>query len=374
MKKTNILFCILYLAHGGTEKQLITLINGLDRSKFTPHLCCINKSNIESSFLEDALSLFKEIKCGKIHLDFKSFKNLSSILYILELSRYIRRNKIDIVVSYFIDPTIMSFVASKLSFRKTRQVVSFRDMGLLRNSQHKVLMKWIYHRTPFLLANSEAVKQDYVENDNIPADKITVIYNGIDIEKFMKIQRTQKRPDVIGIIANLNRRVKRVDVFLRAAACIYEKRKETSFIIIGEGKLKTELKILASKLGINNKVNFVGRSYDVDKDLKKIHIGVNTSETEGFSNVILEYLASGIPVVATNTGGNREIIVENKNGFLFTVNDYKELAEKTLLILDDETLYAKLSSNSRKSVSDRFENSIMVNNYELYFHKIIGKL
>ncbi len=142
-------------------------------------------------------------------------------------------------------------------------------------------------------------------------------------------------------------------------------------MIIGNGELKLELKTLACDLGINDKVNFVGTAHDIEKYLSGIHIGVNSSETEGFANVILEYLASGIPVVATNTGGNREIIVENKNGFQFTVNDYKELAEKTLLILDDELLYSKLRSNCRKSVYCRFQTSKMVKNYESCFGKIL---
>lgn len=367
MKKTNVLFCILYLAHGGTEKQLITLINGLDRSKFIPHLCCISKSIIEPAFKEDALKLFENMECNKIQLDFKSFRKISSFIDILKLSCYIRKNKIDVVVSYFIDPVIISFISSNISFQKPKLVDSFRDLGLLRHSQHKVLMRWIYRNTPFFLANSEAVKQDYVEHDNIPADKITVIYNGIEIEKFTKIQRTHEAPNTIGIIANLNRRVKRVDVFLRAAACICEKRQDVSFIIIGDGELKPEMMELASKLGIMNKVNFVGMASDIEKYLNKIHIGVNTSETEGFANVILEYLASGIPVIAANTGGNREIVVNNENGYLFPVNDYVVLANNILLLLNDINLFIEISEKCRRSIEKKYSNSIMIANYEKYF-------
>ena len=82
--------------------------------------------------------------------------------------------------------------------------------------------------------------------------------------------------------------------------------------------------------------NFVGGTSNIEKYLSQIHIGVNTSETEGFANVILEYLASGIPVVATNTGGNREIIMDNTNGFLFPVNDYKALADILILGIENK--------------------------------------
>ncbi len=370
MEKINILFCILYLAHAGTEKQLMTLIEGLNKSIFVPHLCCIRKSMIEPAFAKDALSLFRDIKCSKVQLDFESFRNISSILSVLKLSRYISRNRIDIVVSYFIDPTIIGFFSSKLSAHKPLMVTSFRDLGLLRDSQHKILMKWIYRYTPYFLANSEAVKQDTAEYDGIPPDKICVIYNGIDIGRFNRIQRTDKRPSVVGIIANLNRQVKRIDIFLRAASYICEKTSDVSFVIVGEGEFKRDLVSLASRLGIENRVNFVGRAHNIEKHLSHIDIGVNTSVTEGFSNVIIEYLASGIPVVATDTGGNREIIVDNENGFLFPVNDYKTLGYKLMSILDDESLYLKLSENSRTTVEGRFKNSIMVKNYEAFFYEI----
>lgn len=373
MGKTNVLFCILYLAHGGTEKQLITLINGLDRSKFIPHLCCIRKSNIEPAFKQDALELFKNIKCNKIQLDFSSFKKISSIASILKLTGYLRRNKIDIVVSYFIDPTIISFFSSIISFQKPKLIVSFRDLGLLRYSQYDLLMKWVYRRTHFFLANSEAVKKDYIENDNIPDGKLTVIYNGIDIERFIKIRRTQKGPNVIGIIANLNRRVKRVDIFLRAAACICKKRKDVSFVIIGNGELKTELKTLASNLGIRDNVDFAGTAYDIEKYLNGIHIGVNSSETEGFSNVVLEYLASGIPVVAANSGGNKEIVVDNENGYLFKVNDYRDLAGKILLLLNNNNLFIEISKNCRDSVKEIYNTASMLSNYEMFFQGILNR-
>jgi len=366
----NILFCTLYLAHAGTEKQLMTLIEGLDKSTFIPHLCCIKKSAIEPTFAKDALSLFRDIKCRKIQLDFKSFRHIPSIFSILKLSGYIRKNQIDIVVSYFIDPTIIGFFSSKLSLHRPLVVSCFRDLGLLRDSQYNILMRWIYHHIPYFLANSEAVKKNYVYYDRIPPDKISVIYNGLDIGRFKKIQQTSEEPSVVGIIANLNRHVKRIDIFLRAASYICEKRRDVSFIVIGEGELKRDLMSLSSRLGIENRVNFVGRAYNIENYLSQIHIGVNTSETEGFSNVILEYLASGIPVIATDTGGNREIIVDNENGFLFTVNDYRALGDKLILILDNEILSSKLCSNARRSVEGRFENSIMIRNYETFFSEI----
>lgn len=369
MKKINVLFCIPYLAHGGTEKQLVTLINGINRDFFTPHLCCINKDSIDSSFLADALALFNDIDCQTIQLNFKSFKKPSVILQIINLATYINKNKIDIIVSFFIDPPILSFLATKLSLRKSIQVISFRDLGLLRNSHH-FLLRYIFRQTPYFIANSVAVKNDYVQNDNIPAKKISVIYNGLDVEQFLAIERHSKSPTSVGIIANLNRRVKRVDIFLEAAALVSKKRPDVSFVVIGEGDLKDGLIALAADLDIRLKVNFVGRSYNIKESLKAIDIGVNTSETEGFTNAILECLASGVPVVATDSGGNKELIKDGENGFLFNVNDAHQLAEKLLLILGNTELYPKLAKGSRESVNGRFSTAAMIQDYENFFKNI----
>ena len=374
MRKIKILFCIGYLAYGGTEKQLITLIRGLDPNKFEPHLCCINKSNIEKEFRNDALFLFRKFDKPKILLDFSSFRNINTSFCIVKLAWYIKKQKIDLIVSYFIDPTILSFISSKLSLRKSLMIINFRDLGLLRAKQKKLLMKPVYRQTPFFIANSEAVKSDYCNFDEIPSQKIHIIYNGVDTFRFSNIIKKNLEPFEIGIIANLNRPVKKVDLFLQAAAEICQNQSNVSFVVVGEGQLRPELIKMCKKLGISDKVNFVGRVYKIEKYLSRFYIGVNSSESEGFANVILEYLASGIPVVAADTGGNREVIKDNFNGFLFPVGDYKALADILMQIINDENLYSEISKNCRKSVAHCFDNSVMIENHEKFFKKIFKKL
>jgi glycosyltransferase involved in cell wall biosynthesis len=372
MRKTKVLFCILYLAHGGTEKQLIALLDGLDRSRFEPYLCCIKQTAIDSSFREDADSLFRQIDCGKLQNDFKSFRSIQAICQILQLANYIRRRQIDIVVAYFIDPPIFSFLAAQLSLRMPRFVVAFRDLGLLRSS-HSALLRFVFRHSDAFLANSLAVRDDYVKHDGLPMEKFTVIGNGLDVDQFALYRKAPRSPKVVGIVANLNRRVKRVDIFVRAAAIVAEKNSEISFVIIGEGGLKAELEALASELGVQDKVDFVGRSYNVAQSLRDIDIGVNTSETEGFANGVLEYLAAGIPVVATDSGGNREIVVESKNGFLFTVNDFEELATRLLMLIENRDLYEQLCRNAIKSVKGRFDMDLMLQRHQDFFAQLVAE-
>lgn len=371
MAKTKVLFCILYLAHGGTEKQLIALLDGLDRSRFEPHLCCINKTSIEPSFRGDADALFRKIDCNKLQIDFQSFRSPRAPGQILHLASYIRFHKINIVVSYFIDPPVFSFLAARLSLCRPYFVVGFRDLGLLR-SLHNCLLRYVFRRSDAFLANSLAVRDDYVQHDDLPEEKFTVIGNGLDLQRFSASRKPPRSPKVIGIVANLNRQVKRVDIFIRAAAIVVNKKPEVSFSVIGEGELKQDLLALALELNILEKVNFVGRSYDVAQSLQEIDVGVNTSETEGFANGVLEYLAAGVPVVATESGGNMEIIVEGKNGFLFPVNDYEALAERLLLIIEDHALYERLCRNTVSSVRGRFDMAFMIQRHQEFFAQLMA--
>ena len=232
-------------------------------------------------------------------------------------------------------------------------------------------MKFVYKNTDHFIANSIAVKENYIKFDGIPKKLIAVIYNGLDFNKFSISRPKVQNPTAVGLVANLNRKVKRVDIFLRAAALVSKTRNDVKFYIIGDGILKSELMNLSKKLGLNNQVVFTGRSHNIENNLNLIDIGVNTSETEGFSNVILEYLASGIPVVATDTGGNREIIVDERNGFFFPVNNYRALADKLEAILNDNALYLRLCENVNKGLIKRFENFVMIKNYQTFFKKMI---
>lgn len=349
------------------------LLTRLDRQKFIPHLCCINDSAIEAEFKEDATALFEAFTGPKLQLNFRSFKRLATLYTILSLASYIRRCKIDIVVTYFIDPTILALLSQKLSLRKSVSIVNFRDLGLLRADQHKLVMKAIYRSIPCFVANSKAVRNDYCRNDQIPKDKVRVIYNGVDIERFVERPRGVADLKQIGIIANLNRRVKRVDLFLKAASVICRERSDILFVVIGEGMLKAALLELTNQLEIANQVQFIGRTYNIADLVPQLHVGVNTSDSEGFPNALLEYLACGVPAVASNIGGNREIIHDNINGFLFPVGNYVDLANKLSLLIENTALYSRIRKNCRKSVVGRYDIETMIRKYEKCFLEITAQ-
>lgn len=164
----------------------------------------------------------------------------------------------------------------------------------------------------------------------------------------------------MAIVANLNRRVKRVDLFINAAFLLHKKFPAVRFWIIGDGPLRKELQELALSLGLADNVMFLGSRSDVPRIMREVMVGVNCSDSEGMSNAIMEYMACGIPVVATDVGGNRELVEDGVTGLLIPKNDPSGLASALASLLRDPCKASKLGSDGHLFMTEKFGISTML--------------
>lgn len=356
---------------GGTEKQLLKMIELLDRRNFEPTLICLKPSKY-----------FSEIKlpCESKILNVYSLINFRSFLTLMKFVRCLYKNKIDIVQTYFFDSTFFGVISAK--FAGVPVIISCkRDLGFWHTKRLLVVLKIINHFVDKFLVNSEAIKNHIAQNESIPLRKFDVIYNGIETE-ICNIKRTDenlkqhyKIPDnhyVVGIVANLNRQVKRVDVFIKAAAEIVNTIDNVRFIIVGGGSLKDGLRELGEELNINKNLIFTGLQNDIYPLISLFDVGVLSSDSEGFSNSILEYMSLGIPVVATDVGGNPEIIQEGVNGILVALGDYHCMAENICKLLSDRELRFRLGSNGKRFIKKKHSWDIIIREFEKYYYKLRG--
>jgi glycosyltransferase involved in cell wall biosynthesis len=211
------------------------------------------------------------------------------------------------------------------------------------------------------------------------------IINGVDTEKF--------RPDigagqscrkelgikademVIGSVGRLAP-VKDYPTFLRAAATALAKIPGSKLLLVGDGASRQELEDLAVTLGINDRVIFAGARKDIPALLNAMDIFVLPSISEGLSNTILEAMSTGISVIATDVGGNAEIIINNETGALTPVSDHIKLANE-ILSMADERKRALMGCKGRNRVLEYFSIQRMVSDYEklykeLYKQKTMG--
>lgn len=354
----------------GTEKQLLLLIRHLDRSRFQPYLCVLRSSE----WLENEFNA-----CKLINIGVQSFCMTVSYLNIIRFSSFLRNNQIHILQTHFRDSNISGVMAGKLG--SVKAIVSTRrNQGYWHNRFEvlilNVLNKWVTH----FLANSENTRQWTAKTEGVDPGRIDVIHNALEIECYSRgaeNQRSEFREKlgfstdvaIVGIVANL-RPVKAIDVFIRAAKLVSDSCPDVRFVVVGEGPERDRLEQLCAELGINHLVRFLGKRLDIPEILGNIDIGVLSSNSESFSNSIVEYLAACLPVVCTDVGGAREAVEDGINGYVVQPEDHITMADKIIDILTSGNVVL-LGQNSRSKAEELFALRSIMLRYEQFYDRIV---
>lgn len=368
MKKINVLELTTTLEVGGTENMLSYLVRGLDRERFNVTLACLTGGGRVGDEL--ARDGFDVRPLGmKSKLDFG---------VVFRLCGLIREKKVDVLHTYLFHANLLGRIAGRLSGVPVI-VSSERIMGL--ESWHRLLLNRI--TSPLasaFTANSLAVKEFMTEKIRLPPEKIHVIYNGVDTQKFGAKHDKEKLRSSLGLkpedfvcvtVARLDEQ-KGVSYLVEAARKVVEKNPETKFLIVGDGPLKEKLIELSEKLGLTEHVLFLGQRMDVPKILGASDLFLLPSIWEGLPNVVLEAMAAGLAVVATKTSGTPELVVDGKTGFLVSPGDAVGLAGAILACTKDAGRISAMGSAGRKRAEEVFSLKKMINENEELYLKLAG--
>jgi glycosyltransferase involved in cell wall biosynthesis len=229
--------------------------------------------------------------------------------------------------------------------------------------------------TTRILTNSEFAKQVVLDAERAPAGKITVWYPGVDLARYgrsagdphaaLALGIPEARP-VVGIVANY-REVKDLPLFLRAAQKVAAAMPEPVFLLAGSGELKAELERLAVSLGIGGRVFFSDGRGAVPDYLARMAVACLSSKSEGLPNAILEYMAAGLPVVATDVGGNAELIEDGSNGFLVRSRDPEAFARPIIELLRNHELRERMGQRGLARARARFDRAGAVRSLEDFY-------
>lgn len=263
-----------------------------------------------------------------------------------------RENKYDLSHSFFSIPC--GFLSLLLKRRyKLPYIVSLRGADVPGYSERFTLIyglltpliRLIWKKADAVISNSRGLRELALQTN--AKQEIDIIYNGIDTAEFFPGEAGKQAP-VILCVSRLTPR-KGINYLIEAMPKISKKIPEVKLKIAGEGDAKNDLENQARNLKLDN-VEFVGRV--AHKDLAKIYreasVFVLPSLNEGMSNTMLEALASGLPLVATDTGGTRELVENGRNGFIVKMKDASDLAEKIITILADSESQKQMAEVSRK--------------------------
>src|SRR5262249_12707639 len=244
--------------------------------------------------------------------------------------RDVRKRQFDVVHTYGWYPNIFAVPAARLALRPAI-IASIRDAGAYMTATKIQALKFACRLADCVLANSNAGRNWLIEQ-GVTGEKIEVIPNGILVPPLtdshdigLSLRKEFGIPDGTPVCACVGRVVsgKGMDFYLRAARIVLERGRDVRFLMIGarsvDKNYQSEVDTLAHQLKLDDRVIFTGQRQDVPDILRDVDIVVHPSLTEGLSNVILEAMAAGVPVVATRAGGNPELVEDGRTGLLVRI-------------------------------------------------------
>jgi L-malate glycosyltransferase len=356
--KPKVLQLIGNLHPGGSENQAVQLVRLLvESSQYEVYIASLDASGQLRGDLEKLG--FSDIPEFRL----TSFFDFNAVKQLYRFARLLRERRIDIIQTHDFYSNIFGMAAAVLA-RVPVRIAARRETGGWRTSAQKLIERKAYRLANAIVANAGAVR-DQLVTEGVRAEKIVIIYNGLDLERLVPRQKGDdaralfKLPrdagfQYITIVANMLHPVKDHPTFLRAAKRVRQVIPTARFIVAGLGPLTDETRALASQLGIGGDVFFIGRCEQIAELLALSDVCVLSSTAEGFSNSILEYMGAARPVVVTNVGGAREAVIEGETGFMVEARDDEAMAERITGLLIDQQRARDMGVQGRRVVEERF--------------------
>jgi len=330
---------------GGSELNAIRTLERLDRSRFTLSVVHMGASG-------PLTPRYEALGVSRSFISFRSFKHPSAFRAGASLARTLRRENVDILHCHDVYSNILGVPWGRIA-RVPAVIASKRWQSLtpifsrpvpLLEGGNRLAMRWATR----VLANGDMVARSLREADGIRPDRIQIIPNFLDEEAFqdypeqLRLDRLAETgiprgATVAGIVARLWP-VKDQATMLHAAASLAADFPSLHVLLIGEGPSRDELRRLTGELGLISRVHFAGRLANRPNPHGLLDISVLPSLSEGFPNAVIEAMAAGKPVVASEVGGVPEAVVHGSTGFLVPPQDSAALAERLATLLRDPAL------------------------------------
>lgn len=355
---------------GGNEQQMIYLF---------PELRLLGVENIVFGVKDSKL----QQECNKIGIEFLEAKDtkLNKIINYRFLNEIVKNVKPDLIHLHTSDSLTVYTISNIIYKLNTKTVFSKKGMG--SNSSFLSKLKYNYKGIDSIICVSKSVQRDLGKILNQEAKKKTVVVHdcvSIEIQSLNSSINLREaynilfHSKIVGNIAN-HSNAKDLPTFINTVEVIIKdfKRNDIVFLQVGEFTKNTlHLKELVKEKGIENHIIFTDKIENASSIVNQFNVFLMTSQREGGPTSVLESMLIGVPVVSTNVGVVSEIIEDGKNGFIAPVKNYKLLAEKLLMILDNIDLQFSFSKKSKEMIVSNFTASIIANMTRKEYLKIIS--
>jgi glycosyltransferase involved in cell wall biosynthesis len=355
----NLMFAITSMPVGGAETLLASLVNSFDRKRIAPQICCLKERGILGEELSRQIPVHCNLTRGKF-----------DIAVLWRLQKLFRTERVDAVITVGAgDKMFWGRLAARLA-----------NVPVILSALHSTgwpdgvgrLNRWLTPLTDGFIAVARSHGEFLVEHENFPREKVFVIRNGIDTQRFAFSQKARdewrsrlklaKETPAVGIVAAL-RPEKNHRLFLDAARKTADAIPNAVFLIAGDGGLRQELEAYATKLGLVSQVHFVGNVSDTPGFLSALDLFALTSDNEASPVSIVEAMSCQRPVVATRVGSVPELVKDGETGFLTPTKDATAISRAWLAILGDPQLQANMGNSGRVFALNNASQSEMTGGY-----------
>lgn len=368
--RVNVLYVIWSLSLGGAERVVINLAKGLDKSKFNPIVCCLNDKGAFAHELEaEGIEVIALHKRGKF--DFSILHSLFSIF---------KQRGIHIAHTHLWGANFWGRIAAK---RACVPVIIAHEHGIeaWRNAAHALFDKILYRHTDRVILVSQASQKLFLSKIKSDSFKCRVIYNGVDTEKFNGYINPVEARMRLGLsqedyaIASIGRLVteKGHEYLFEAIKLMILKYPSLKVLVAGDGPEKQRLIHKVKHLGVQKNIIFLGARNDIAEILSASDLFVLSSTKEAFPISILEAMAVGRPVVATDVGGVSELISNEKTGFVVPPRNSQALADAIAKLVNNKNAAAEMAEAGKRRIKESFTLRQWLGNIENLYTDLLNE-
>ena len=372
--RLRILHLITRLPVGGAERLLVDIARGLDPQRFTSIACCIqDRGELAAELEASGIAVHSLDRMRTKRFDWRA---------IGDLARLMREQRIDVVHSHLYHANLYGRLAAWRA--RVPAVATVHNTYARRKLHRELLNRWLAHMSARVIAVSEDVRSDLMRYDGIPAQKIVVIHNGIDVGRVQTaLTRREARARlgladeaiVLGCVARLEEQ-KGHRFLLEALARLNDPARGAArfrVVLVGDGRLRAELEQRAAGLGVAAWTMFLGTRHDVPDILKALDICVMPSLWEGLSVAMLEAMAASLPLVISDVSGVSQVIGDNEYGIKVPVGDVPALAQTIRALADAPQRRAALGAAARQRVLAKFSAQAMLSELSRLYEEVSSR-
>lgn len=367
-KKIKVVFVLGCLGNGGAERTVLNILNNIDSNLFDVSLCLLEniEKNSYSNFLNKKIDI--------------TILNRRARYSILSIAKVIKKENPDIVFSTLSYMNVVVYIAHKLSYSKSKLILreaNFMKKDFNMSKLSYFLVKHSYANCHKVISLSKGVKQNLKDHFNVKEEKISLIYNPIDLINIRKMQN--ETLDTIDkgvfklIVCGRLTKQKNQELLIRALKKIKVGNEKWILNIVGDGEDRIKLESLVKELSLEDNIKFLGFKKNPYKYMANSDLFILSSLWEGFGHVVAEAMACGTPVLSTDCPhGPREILDNGEFGWLVANNDEKALTEKIEYLINNQNEIEIMKKKLKERV-DYFDSPKIVKEYENVFLDVLNE-